>query len=479
MPKKASSNSSKKKAGARKRSGSAKTGTNSKAKAKTKTTTGVKTGTASGSKAAADLKKKLADAKQQIAKLSSLIEASQVINSTLDLDEILPLILQTATFNLQADRGTLYVVDEERHEIWSKVKQGDEMLEIRLPVGQGLSGYVAQTGDEVLIDDAYEDPRFNQEVDRASGYRTKSVLTTPMRNKEGKIIGVFQLLNKAGGPFATEDIEFLSALSAHAALAIENAFLHQESLEKEALDKELNVARDIQQRLIPDTAPELEGYDLLGLNTPCDAVGGDYYDYIPLDDEHLLIALGDVVGHGVPASLLMANLYAALRSHAQYAMELSEMVAKANNFIHRSTDIMQYITMFCGILEMATGRFVYVNAGHNPPYHVHPVEDGEPALKTLREGGVPLGMMPDMAYESGETIMEKGDLLYLFTDGVTEAANEAEELLGEERLEASLKGAVGLDLHQIIHEVQVEIRAHAGDTPQDDDVTMVALQRLP
>jgi sigma-B regulation protein RsbU (phosphoserine phosphatase) len=424
-----------------------------------------------------ELQHRLETAEQEIAKLSSLIEASRVINSTLEIDEILPRILETATVNTKADRGTLYLVDGERHEIWSKVKQGDEQIEIRLPIGKGLAGYVAQTGEEILIDDAYGDDRFNPEFDRESGYKTKSVLTTPMRNKKGVIIGVFQLLNKADGPFAHEDIDFLDALSSNAAVAIENAFLHEESLRKQALERELEVARDIQQRLLPIEAPAAEGYELLGMNTPCEAVGGDYFDYIPLDEDHLLVAIGDGVGHGVPAALLMANLYATMRSHAQYDLALPDMVAKANEFIHRSTDIMQYITMFCGVLERSTGRFTFVNAGHNPPYQVTGTRK-KAELVQLREGGVPLGMMPGMSYESGEITLDQGDLVFMFTDGVTEAVDEREELWGEEALETCLKGSRGLDLNNIIHDIMVEVRAHAGDVPYEDDVTMVALQRL-
>jgi sigma-B regulation protein RsbU (phosphoserine phosphatase) len=425
------------------------------------------------------LEEQLQHANEEIEMLYSLVAASQTINSTLDLDEMLPLILKTATENVGADRGTIYLVDQERHEVWSKVKQGKEGNEIRLPVGQGLAGYVAQTGEEILIEDAYNDSRFDQATDQETGYKTRSLLTTPMRNKEREIIGVFQLLNKARGPFLPEDVDFLNALSAHAAVAIENAYLHKESLAKQALEKELDVAREIQQRLIPAIAPEVEGYELIGMNTPCEAVGGDYYDYIPLSDDRLFIAIGDVVGHGIPAALLMANLYAALRSHTQYEMDLAEMVGKTNDFIHRSTDIMQYITMFCGIIDLPTGRFHYVNAGHNPPYHVHIGKKGKAVTDPLKEGGVPLGMMPSMPYESGDVTLDRGDLLYLFTDGVTEAQNEKGDLLEEEAVENCLKGCLGLHLPNVIHEIQVEVRAHAGDTPQEDDVTMVAVQRLP
>lgn len=426
-----------------------------------------------------DPQAELEAAQLEIAKLSSLIDASQTINSTLELDEVLERILLTATENVRADRGTIYLVDAPNNELWSKVLQGETKLEIRLPMGQGLAGFVAQTGEIIILDDAYEDPRFNQEVDQESGYHTKSLLTSPMRNKRGEIIGVFQLLNKEDGVFIDEDVSFLDALSAHAAIAIENAFLLKESLAKREMEKELEVAESIQQRLLPSEPPDVEGYEFSGVCTACESVGGDSYDFIPLDDGRLLISIADVVGHGIPAALLMANLYASLRSHSQYEFELTDMVVRLNNFIHRSTDTMQYITFFCGVLEPSTGVYTYVNAGHNPPYHIPATIGPDDEVPTMTEGGVPLGMMPSMPYGSGSVTLEKGDSLFLFTDGVTEAMDENEELLGEEAVEACLKQSAGMPLASILHEVTMEVRGHAGDTPPDDDVTMVGVQRLP
>ncbi|HOV99171.1 MAG TPA: ATP-binding protein [Bacteroidota bacterium] len=171
----------------------------------------------------------------QFLRLHKLIDASKVINSTLNLDKLLVLILNTAAQSIGADRGTLYLVDDVKKELWSKVLQGENMVEIRLPIGKGIAGYVAETGETINIPDAYIDPRFNPEVDKQTGYRTKNMLCTPMKNKDGKIIGVFQLLNKLDGEFDQEDIEFIDALSAHAAVAIENARLAQEMIQNERL----------------------------------------------------------------------------------------------------------------------------------------------------------------------------------------------------------------------------------------------------
>ena len=173
--------------------------------------------------------------KNKLDKLNMLIEASKVVNSAIDLDTLLGIILDVAARSIGADRGTLYLIDRKADELWSKVAQGDGMVEIRLPMGKGLAGYVARTGEVINITDAYRDPRFNPEIDKRSGYSTHTVLCMPMRNKEGIIVGVFQLLNKRIGHFGPEDEAFIEALSVHAAIALENARIAQEMVQNERL----------------------------------------------------------------------------------------------------------------------------------------------------------------------------------------------------------------------------------------------------
>jgi K+-sensing histidine kinase KdpD len=182
-----------------------------------------------------ELEKTLEASRVQVEKLNLLIDAAKTVNSTLDLDRLLDVILEAAIKSIAADRGTLYLVDELKSEIWSKALRGTEVIEIRLPIGKGLSGYVAKTGETINIPDAHNDPRWNPDVDKKSGYRTNNMLCMPMQNRDGKIIGVFQMLNKKGGPFTTQDEEFINALSIHASIAIENARLAQEMINNERL----------------------------------------------------------------------------------------------------------------------------------------------------------------------------------------------------------------------------------------------------
>ncbi|MBX2990973.1 MAG: GAF domain-containing protein [Bacteroidetes bacterium] len=182
-----------------------------------------------------ELERNVASYQAQLDKLQLLIEASKTLNSTLDSDELLDVILTAATTSLRADRGTLYLIDPVTHELWSKVVKGEGVVEIRLSMGKGLAGYVAKTGQTVNIVDAYKDPRFNPEIDKKSGYRTHNVLCMPLRNKDGTIVGVFQLLNKRGGPFTKEDVDFIDALSVHASIAIQNAQMIRDLVQSERL----------------------------------------------------------------------------------------------------------------------------------------------------------------------------------------------------------------------------------------------------
>jgi K+-sensing histidine kinase KdpD len=182
-----------------------------------------------------ELERNIERAIQDINKLTQLIEAAKSVNSTLDLDELLHIILETALKSVNADRGTVYLVDELKGELWSKVLKGSDVVEIRLPIGVGIAGHVAKTGETVNIPDAYSDPRFNPETDRKTGYHTKTILCMPLKNKDDKIIGVFQLINKNSGTFTYEDESFIDALSIHAAIAIENARLAQAMIKAERL----------------------------------------------------------------------------------------------------------------------------------------------------------------------------------------------------------------------------------------------------
>src|SRR3990172_181309 len=193
-------------------------------------------------------------------------------------------------------------MEEEKKEIWYKVLKGKELVEIRLPLGTGIAGHVAETGKTVNLEDAWKDKRFFSGFDVRTGYVTKTMLCMPMRNREDKIIGVFQMINKKGGVFDLEDEQFLRAFSDHVALAIENAYLLQARVENERVEKEIQIAAEIQKKLLPKELPAIAGYQMDAVAVPCKTIGGDYYDVVPIDDENFVLVVADVSGKGIPAA---------------------------------------------------------------------------------------------------------------------------------------------------------------------------------
>lgn len=369
------------------------------------------------------------DGIKRISHLESLVDASRVLNSTLDLEELLTLFMEVATRELRADRSTLYLVDEKNQELWSMITQGPEMVEIRLPIGQGIAGKVAATGEIINIDDPYNDPRFYREIDKQTGYITRNILCMPMRNKEAEIIGVMQILNKFSGPFNQDDEFYLENLSLQASIAVENAKLHKEALERRRLEAELKLAFQIQMNLLPDVDPQLKGYSISGLNVPCLEVGGDYYDFISLAGK-LGIAIGDVCGKGIPASLIMANLQAALRVLAPTSNSPGDIVDKINKLLQSASTPNKFITFFYSLLDLEQKTLVYTNAGHNPPIVLR---EGN-QVELLSTESLILGAFHDAVYPEKEIGLESGDMVIFYTDGITETANNHNEQFGEERL---------------------------------------------
>ncbi|MBI4441857.1 MAG: GAF domain-containing protein [Acidobacteria bacterium] len=252
--------------------------------------------------------------KEKATQLQSVWKASKVLHSTLDLGELMELILELATLAVSAERGTVFLVDAQTRELWSIVAMGLKREEIRLPLGQGVAGHVAETGNILYIPDAYQSPLFDSSFDQKFGFRSRSILCLPIRNNRGEVLGVLELLNKKEGEFQPEDVEVLDPLTIHIALALENALRHREILARQRMEKELALARGIQRSLLPASPPLVPGYDIAALHESCFEVGGDYYDFLSLGPNTLLLVVADVEGKGVSSALIMSNLQASLRA---------------------------------------------------------------------------------------------------------------------------------------------------------------------
>ncbi len=407
-------------------------------------------------------------------KLSFLVEASKALGSTLDLSELLGRILDVAKSQVEAERGTLFLVDETTEEIWSLIAHGLEKQEIRMPLGRGIAGYVAKTGEIVNILDAYTDPRFNPEVDKRTGFHTRNILCLPIRNKAGKILAALQLLNKAQGTFTNDDADFLLMLFGHMALAIENAQLHQALLEKERMEKEFALARGIQRSLLPEKPPQVQGFDIAILNEPCSAVGGDYYDFLSLGPHTLFVVIADVEGKGVASALVMSNLQATLRSLVLHLHSLDEIAELLNRMILTDRRGQKYLSIFLGLLDIRRRVIHYINCGHVPPVVVRP----SGALIPLTEGGMVIGLFENVQFERGHVKLEPGDILILCTDGITESDNEKQEEYGTDRLVRSVLDASNAAAEEIVAAVSADVNHFSQRGTHLDDKVMIVIKAV-
>jgi len=273
--------------------------------------------------------------------------------------------------------------------------------------------------------------------------------------------------------YSTTDLEFLTSLANMAVIALENARLFQEALEKQRLEHELMIARDIQKGLLPSVLPQVTGIDIAATNISSLQVGGDYYDVIPMSDERFLIAIGDVSGKGSPAALLMANLQATIRALVPLDLTLSELTGRVNDLMCQNTGGNKFVTFFWGILDSVARTLTYVNAGHNYPYLFH--ANGK--ITRLDHGGMILGIMETLTpYEEGTVPLLPGDTLVLFTDGVSEAMSRDSEEFGEERLEQTFRENGNAGAAEIIEAVHRRIQEFTAGTSQSDDITMMVIK---
>ncbi len=414
----------------------------------------------------------LSSTQRTLHKLSFLCDASKALSSTLDLSELLGRILDVAKSQVEAERGTIFLVDEKTEEIWSLIAHGLEKQEIRLPLGKGIAGHVAQTGEVVNIPDAYADSRFNPEVDKRTGFRTRNILCLPIRNKADKIVAALQLLNKKQGAFTDDDADFLLTLSGHMALALENAQLHQQLIDKERMEKELALARGIQRSLLPETAPLVEGFDIAVLNEPCYAVGGDYYDFLSLGPQTLLVVIADVEGKGVSSALVMSNLQATLRALVLHLHSLNEVTEALNRMILTDTRGGKYLSIFLGLIDVRRKGLHYINCGHVPPIIVRPQQE---AIH-LTEGGMVIGLFENVPFDRGYLRFQPGDVLVLCTDGITESMDAQHNEYGSDRLIDAVRAAADRKAGEIVASVSSDVARYSRQGTHVDDKVMIAIK---
>lgn len=409
--------------------------------------------------------------------LTVLIDMVAKINSTLDIDELLSLIMEAVKEVMDAEASSLMMLDKETKELIIRIPTGpvkSELSGIHVPQGQGFAGWVAENAKPLAVPDVTKDPRHYGKVDKTSGFQTKSLICVPMMDSNSEVIGVLQALNhKDGTSFTDKDIELFTAFADQASLALEKARLHQEELEKQQLEQQLTLANAIQKGFWPKQPEPIEGVSVAAFNIPAKQVGGDYYDFIQINPDKLGMVVGDVSGKGVPAALLMANARSTLRAQVQNGHSVSETVSLVNSTIYQDTPDEKFLTLFYGVFDSNNRSFVYTNGAHNPPflYNKHTKKE-----KLLDVGGTLVGIFADFFYEEKSETLEKGDVLVIYTDGVTEASDKDDEMFGVERLHNLIRENAHLDAKSLINLIYEHVVEFTKGMPQFDDITLMALK---
>ena len=408
---------------------------------------------------------------QMISEITTLHEITRALDSGQNLDALLYYIMEKCKLIMNSEATSLMLVVPETQELEFKIVLGPKSEEIkpfRLPIGKGISGWVAQTGKPVLIPDAYKDERFDPSFDKRSGFVTRSMLCVPMVYKN-RIIGVMTVLNRLDQfSFTENDQVLLTIFASQAALAIENAKLLLEVIEKERLQKELQVAAEIQNLLIPQKLPKIKNMDISATYLPCQEISGDFYNVIPLGNKRYAFVVADVSGKGIPGAMVVSNMQATLRAYLEQSENLLLIVSKLNTCIIDQTTDDRYITFFIGIYDESKMTLEYVNCGHNPPLWYRKKK----GIDKLKIGGIFIGFLP-FEYKSEKIQLESGDIIAFFTDGLIEAMNKKEEEFGEDNVIRIIKKNNNSNSKIIQKDLIDSVKKHIGDKKLDDDFTLV------
>jgi phosphoserine phosphatase len=416
----------------------------------------------------------------RVADLEKILDITRALGVTVALDPLLTLIASAATDVLSCERATVFLCDHAKGELFSRIATGIDGVpieEIRFPIDKGIAGEVATTGKGVNIPEPYADPRFNPEFDRRTGFVSRSLLTLPLGGHDGKIVGVLQVLNKHGGPFVEADERLLSALAAQAGVAIERQGLLEEFAEKQRIQRDLNIARDIQQGLLPKHSPDLPGFDIAGWNRSADETGGDCFDWLRLPDGLLAITIGDATGHGIGPALVAAEARALLRGTLMQSRDLARVVPQINDLLGEDLREGTFVTAFIGLLDPVTHSVVYLSAGHGPLLVYSAAADTFTEIPTH---GLPLGLVSEVEFDPPTSVpLGLGDMLLLFTDGFVEWSRPDGEQFGTDRLTDIVRRHRHLPVTEIIRLVYAAVVDFSEGTKQADDCTAVIVKRLP
>lgn len=404
--------------------------------------------------------------------LKLMLDVSRRLAVTTDLDQLLAHIAQTATSMFDCERASIFLHDAGRHELWTKVALLSD--EIRVPESAGIVGCAFSENRVVHVPKPYEDPRFNPEPDRRSGFVTRNILAAPMLGIDGRPVGVVQAINRRGRSFDDTDAGILQLLGDQAGVAIQRFHLQQQAMESVALRREMDLAKRVQQAMIPSRPPEVDGLAVAGWTRAASITGGDAFDYWRLSDGRLAIFVGDASGHGIAPALVVSQVRTLIRTLADVETTPTRLLQRVNARMHADLQDGQFITVFLGYLD-ADGRLDWTSAGQGPILACCST-DADPQV--LETPGYPLGFTPDWPESPGEPLkLEKGGQLLIASDGIYEAFSPEMEQFGCERVLELLKSA-GRTPQETIETLKARINDWQGKDEPPDDQTIVIAQRL-
>ena len=407
-----------------------------------------------------------------VEELSILNDISTAINSSMSLEEIIELIVRKCIEHLRVEQGTVTLIDDPDagRPFRTMIRRAD-VSNIAHPyhLDTQITGWMLVNRKPLVVDDLEADERFRTTGGDENPVR--SLLSVPLL-LHGRVLGSLNVFNKRGGVFDDDDKRLLSIIATQSAQTLENARLNTEEQALKGIREEMRLASQIQRNLLPECPPEIDGWDIAGCSIPARDIGGDYFDFIDLGDGRTAICMGDVSGKGLPAAILMSNLQATMRGQALERLSPAETLARSNRLMYRCTAPERFSTFFFGILDHETGALLYASAGHDYPILV---TGGE--IRRLCTGGLILGAIEDTSYENDRVDLSPGDVLVVFTDGITEALDPDDRQFSDARLEKVVVANAGSTAGTLIDRVIAEVRSFTRGREQSDDTTILVIAR--
>lgn len=416
--------------------------------------------------------------RKKIDDLNSLIEVSAIISSTLDLEEVMNLVMEKAQAVMNADASSVMLVNEKTGLLECEIALGsvrEKLKHIELQQGQGIAGWVVAHDEAVIVPDVDRDSRFYSEVDQSTGFKTRSILAAPLKVKD-KVIGVAEVINRRDAqPFTADNLALFTTFCRQVALAIENARMHRLMLEQQRLQQQLESAHSIQQSFMPQKFPHTasDRFSVAAQNIPATAVGGDLFDFFEIDTQRVGLVIGDVSGKGVPAALYMARLISDLRYYSHIHDRPQAVMQTINDLLYERSQQGMFVTLVYLLLDRLTGELTITNGGHLPPLWFQ--AQTQRCQLVDHGAGIPLGILPQIELSEHQVQLQPGDQILLYTDGIIEAKNDRGKMFSLDRLR-QIFGQPRSHPQSLIDELVQQVRKFSRRMPQHDDITLLAIQ---